>query len=288
MKVASVGQVMPGPLGPGERKVCVEVLAVGQSLVADALHPDTLEPYRWLDQHPLDVPFADLPPIDEQTARDIIEEAEAVLREAGAVDIKLQREEKPRRESKSNGSDFFNRLNDWALRERECWVKQIFPQAKKQGNGAWRVPAVLRGLPASKQDISIHESGIRDFHEDRTMSPIDFIIQFGHGVYRGAAREAGCVQVKPENEDLFDCAFWLCRQLGISPADLGWRDREGPPPYEEVPRARQAARTTAAGERPGGAGRRSPGNPGRRRVSPSGGRQGVRCVKDRAGAAVRP
>ena len=218
MKVASVGPVMPGPLGPGERKVCVEVLADGQSLVADALHRDTLEPYRWLDEHPLDVPLADLPPIDEATAREVVEEAERLLREAGAVDIKPPREEKPRRERKSNGSDFFQRTNDWALRDRECWVRQIFPQAKQQSNGAWRIPAALRGLPISKQDISIHESGIRDFHEDRTMSPIDFIIEFGHGVYRGTAREAGCVQVKPENVDLFDCAFWLCRQLGISPA----------------------------------------------------------------------
>jgi hypothetical protein len=181
------------------------------------------------------VPLADLLLIDEATAREIIEEAERLLREAGAVDIKLPREEKPHRARKPGGSDFFQRVNEWALRDRDLWVKQISPGAKRQGS-TWRIPATLRGLPASKQDISIHETGIRDFHEDRSLSPIDFVIEFGQGVYRGAAREAGCVRVRPESEDLFDAAFWLARQLGINPADLGWGDSHGgPPPYTEIP-----------------------------------------------------
>jgi hypothetical protein len=230
-----IGASMPGPLGPGERKVMVECLAEGQSLTVFGIHPETGEPYRWLDQSPLDVPLSELPPIDEPTVREIIAEAEKLLRDAGAVDIRL-REEKPRRERRSKGSDFFARTNDWALRESDRWVPQIFPQARRQGNGAWRIPATLRGLPASKQDISIYQSGIRDFHEDRAMSAIDFVLEYGHGVHRGAASEAGLIRVKPENEDLFDAAAWLLKQIGISPEDVGWQpDRDGPPPYEEIP-----------------------------------------------------
>jgi hypothetical protein len=236
MKISANGSAVPGPLGPGERKVLVECLAEGQSLTVDAIHPDTLEPYQWLDQHPLDIPLSDLPTVDEKVTREIIDAAEKLLRDAGAVKIRPPREEPPRRERTSNGSDFFVRANDWALRERDAWVRVIFPKAKRQGNGAWRIPATLRGLPASKQDISIHESGIRDFAEDRTMSPIDIVLEYGHGVHRGAARAAGLLRIKQGSEEIFDAAAWLLRQIGISPTDIGWQtDPGGPPPHNEIP-----------------------------------------------------
>ena len=50
----------------------VEIFGQGGQFVAYGIHPDTKQPYRWLEdrQEPLTVPFADLPPV---TARDLRE-----------------------------------------------------------------------------------------------------------------------------------------------------------------------------------------------------------------------
>jgi hypothetical protein len=199
---------------PDGRKVMLEVLADGHSLTADAIHPDTGEPYRWLDQHPLDVPLCDLGELSEARARDLAEEAEQMLREAGAVELR-PREEKTKRPRNPTES-FFEKVNEAALKDPERWVRAVFPKAKKAPNGGWRIPAPLRGSPASKQDIGIFENGIRDFHENRSMSPIDFVVMFNR------------------IDAPVDAAMWLCRELGIAPHDLGWQDRL-PPPIDEVP-----------------------------------------------------
>ncbi len=47
----------------------VEVLAQGQQVVADGIHPDTHKPYVWPNRSPADTPLADLPAITEDQAR---------------------------------------------------------------------------------------------------------------------------------------------------------------------------------------------------------------------------
>jgi bifunctional DNA primase/polymerase-like protein len=73
----------------------VEMLADGQQFVAFAVHPDTKEPYRWLDGDPLAIPFADLPEVTEGQIIKFLGKAETVLAKYG-------RPEKPER---VNGSE---------------------------------------------------------------------------------------------------------------------------------------------------------------------------------------
>lgn len=57
------------------RKARLEVLADGQQFVALAVHPDTRQPYRWLDKHgPHDTAAADLPTISQADALAIRDE----------------------------------------------------------------------------------------------------------------------------------------------------------------------------------------------------------------------
>ncbi len=46
------------------------MLSLGRQAVLFAIHPDTGQPYRWIDESPLDVPLSDLPEITEEAARD--------------------------------------------------------------------------------------------------------------------------------------------------------------------------------------------------------------------------
>jgi hypothetical protein len=69
---------------PDGTKAKVEILAEGQQFISDGLHPDTGEPYRWMNGSPADTPVAELPVLSEEQARQIIAEAELLLRGAGA------------------------------------------------------------------------------------------------------------------------------------------------------------------------------------------------------------
>jgi hypothetical protein len=62
----------------------LEVLGDGQQFVAFAIHPDTQEPYRWLDKEgPHNAPAADLPEITRADAEQIAAEFERLCEEAG-------------------------------------------------------------------------------------------------------------------------------------------------------------------------------------------------------------
>jgi hypothetical protein len=58
----------------------LEILAAGQQVVAFGTHPDTGMPYQWpLGETPLDVAFADLPPVDRPALEAFLAEASAFL-----------------------------------------------------------------------------------------------------------------------------------------------------------------------------------------------------------------
>jgi Primase C terminal 2 (PriCT-2)/Bifunctional DNA primase/polymerase, N-terminal/Family of unknown function (DUF5906) len=65
-------------------KCKVEILAEGQHFVALGIHPDTRLPYRWPEKTPLDVAVADVPLVSVEALEQFVDEAEAVLRAAGA------------------------------------------------------------------------------------------------------------------------------------------------------------------------------------------------------------
>jgi putative DNA primase/helicase len=105
------------------------------------------------------------------------------------------------------GDDFFANVNAVALTKLDKWVTVLHPTAKKKPNGAWRIPASDLGRPDLQEDLSYHPSGISYFGEEISFTAVDAVMRFG-----GAAEAKAA-------------AFWLCRQMGIEPATLGWRGR---------------------------------------------------------------
>lgn len=181
-------------------KCQIEVLGEGQQFVAFGIHPDTDKPYTWASGDPMTVPFHDLPEITPAQIDEYLSAAEAILAEIGEPERKAA----PVSARASSGSTFWTRVNAAALDNTDAWVQLLFSTAHKEpGTGAWRITSreLGRGL---QEDISIHADGIQDFGEERGLTAIDLVREYG-----GASSPT-------------EAAFWLCEQLGRSPADLGW------------------------------------------------------------------
>jgi putative DNA primase/helicase len=65
------------PNGATEQKI--ELLATGQQVVADGIHPDTGKPYSWHGGSPCSIKHEDLPYISEAEARQLVDDAVALL-----------------------------------------------------------------------------------------------------------------------------------------------------------------------------------------------------------------
>jgi hypothetical protein len=205
---------------PDGTKAKVELLADGQQFVADGIHPDTSEPYRWTEGTPADVPLEELPIITEEQAHSIIAEAELVLRLAGATEKEKPQPE--RRKANGHAGDFFAQVNTAALNDIAAWARSIFPRARfEPGTSAWRVSSVDLGRDL-EEDISIHPDGVRDFGEELPSSAINLVIQYGSA------------------SNPLDGALWLCERLRIDPASLGYRAKAHKP-TEAAQQAQQSS-----------------------------------------------
>jgi Family of unknown function (DUF5906)/Bifunctional DNA primase/polymerase, N-terminal len=190
---------------PDGQKVKVEVLAEGQQFVADGIHPDTGQPYRWTDESPETVHVSLLPIVTEQQVRQVIGQIEHLLREAGATRGAKSEEQLPRAAHYGTGSSFFNLTNEASLADIAAWVRSLFPRARfEPGTQAWRVSSKDLGR-ALEEDLSVHPGGIQDFGEEITLTPIDLVMRHAD---LGSAIEA---------------ALWLCDRLAIDPATLGYQ-----------------------------------------------------------------
>lgn len=240
---------------PDGTKAQVEVLGEGQQFVAYGVHPDTGREYEWPEAGPDVVPLADLPAAEEHDLRAFLAAAEEVLRAEGfapkerdggagrAADGSAGHEiPRPRPDdscglrSGTGGGSFFAAVNQAAFDNLGAWVPKLFPQAKLQATGAYRVTSADLGR-GYEEDLSIHPAGVRDFGPRKGMSPCDVVLEWG-----GAAT----VQ---------RAAFALCERLGRDPADFGWKAPPGPgtrkaeaPPQDHAvakPKARNAKPTEA-------------------------------------------
>lgn len=181
-------------------KCQVEVLRAGQQFVAFGIHPDTQALYEWSPRSPLDVPLVDLPVLSEYDLTSFLAAASGILSEAGSP----LKKSAPKTDRIAGGESFWQRVNSAALERPEAWVPTLFNGATREaGTGAWRVTSKELGRPL-QEDISIHPSGIQDFGREQPETPINLAVEY-----------AGIPTPK-------DAAFWLCSQLGVEPADLGW------------------------------------------------------------------
>jgi putative DNA primase/helicase len=84
-------------------KCKVEILAEGQHFVALGIHPDTRLAYRWPEKTPLDVSVADVPLVSVEALKQFVDEAETVLRAAGARTAReIKGKTKPGKSEKKN------------------------------------------------------------------------------------------------------------------------------------------------------------------------------------------
>jgi AAA domain-containing protein/bifunctional DNA primase/polymerase-like protein len=206
---------------PDGSEAQIEILAEGQQFVAYGIHPDTLRPYEWIQDGPDTVPWTDLPVVTEAQLRAFVAAAEAILRAAGGrtkAEIEGRAEKAgaaPRSGAKVNDfgkaagdSSFFEKVNRQALGAIETWFPKIFPAAELQSRtGAWRVRSEDLGRQY-EEDLSMHPTkGGYDFGPEKSVSPIDVVMEHG-----GTA-------------DPVQAALWLCDQLRVDPADVGWKEK---------------------------------------------------------------
>jgi len=199
----------------GGSEAHVEILADGQQFVAFGTHPDTMQPYSWLDRSPLDVALADLPVLPATLAHDLIGEIEIMLRDAGGVaktpePTKEPPPQRPKKTSQRSGEDFFRNVNNAALADLASWVPAMLPKARfYTGKQTWRITSQALGRNF-EEDLSFSPDGIRDFGDDngdpngRPLTAIDAVQEFGSAA------------------DVTAAAMWLCDHLGLSPQSLGW------------------------------------------------------------------
>jgi hypothetical protein len=100
---------------------------------------------------------------------------------------------------------FFRQVNDTALGQLDAWVPSLFPSARKQATGAWRVRSAELGRNF-EEDLSIHPDGIQDFGAEVSRTAIDLVMEYGTA------------------HTIKDAALWLCSEMHVDPTSFGWQE----------------------------------------------------------------
>jgi RecA-family ATPase len=116
----------------------------------------------------------------------------------------------------------FRGVNAAALEHREKWVRALFEErfgagAVKyhQGSDTYRITSRALGRP-NEEDISISRSGIKDFGVHDLDDPM------WHLTRKKGGRSAIDLVVEYKACTAADALLWLCKQMGIEPASIGW------------------------------------------------------------------
>lgn len=119
-----------------------------------------------------------------------------------------QKQAKDRAKSAENwaANPFFRNVNTAALDNIRDWAVELFPDGRWSGS-SYRVSSKDYGRPDLQEDLSINPLGIQNFGEERGITAIDLVIEH-----------------HDEINTAVESAFWLCSQMGINPAELGWVD----------------------------------------------------------------
>jgi hypothetical protein len=148
----------------GRQERIVDLLAHGkQTVCPPTIHPETEEPYQWLEDPLEHYSPEDLPLLGE----DIAGQIEAVLAPFGYIaPIEHEYHEVEARDT------FWRQINDLALANLDMWVPGLqLPMTKRTGDGRWRAVAEWRGV--EKPNLSFSPTGITDWGNGETHTPID-------------------------------------------------------------------------------------------------------------------
>jgi hypothetical protein len=178
----------------------IEFLCDGQQLVAFGIHPEIQQPYRWHGGEPGDIVRDDLPYIRQAVAQAFVEDLVAkIVLPHGYTRVQAVSAKRKR----GDPTTFFQKVNTLALANLIKWVPTLFPRARQQKTGAWRVSSKDLGRDL-EEDLSIHPDGIRDFGTEQTLTPLDLVRMR-----------------RSSNATL--AALWLCEQIGVDPVELGYQ-----------------------------------------------------------------
>lgn len=202
-------------------KCQLEVLGDGQQFVAYHIHPDTKQPYEWLDDRGgiENLAATDLPIIREEQVYDAIRMFEQMAegygltrRSAGCGTLIPEKRER----TAPDDDDYFGRVNAAAMERLDQWVPALFPSARIH-SGGYRISPVDLGRD-TEEDLAIHPKGIKDFgiydtgdERGGKRTPLDVVMEWGIH----ASISIGEISA-------MEAAQWLCEQMSTTPEAMGW------------------------------------------------------------------
>lgn len=148
----------------------VDLLAKGrQTVLPPTIHPETEEPYAWIDDDSL----ADLEPQDLPELPDGIEDRiREALQPYGFTEEVVKRDFI----GVEAGDSVWREIKDLALANLDLWVPDLgIPLAKRNSQGSYRGVATWRG--GDGFNVSFHQDGIRDMAQDHGLTPIDVVMK---------------------------------------------------------------------------------------------------------------
>lgn len=173
----------------GAKTVLCDLLtgnATRQTVVPPSIHPETLEPYRWLNAGPVHV--RDLPTL---TVEDV-EALEETLSSLGWDPKASATVERGTLRAIENSDNPFKDLNAAALANLDAWVLELDLHDIKPARGGyacvahWRESGTGQALHNRKRNLSIQRDGIKDFGTEETYSPIDLVMRATHWTFAAA------------------------------------------------------------------------------------------------------
>ena len=166
-----------------DRVGLVDLLSEGkQTVLPPSIHPDTGEPYYWwTDDTLLDTPLEELSELPD----DIADRIGEVLKQFGYDpdgDRKYEAAPSPNQEQSSVATSIYRQANEDALAHLDCWVPSLYLykcRRKPSGYSAvatWRSSGSGRARELRKLNLSIVRTGIQDFGDGRTYTPVDLVM----------------------------------------------------------------------------------------------------------------
>lgn len=171
----------------------IEVLSHGkQTVLPPTIHPEGM-PYKWITQETLESTLAkELPQLPD----DLIQRIEKALAPFQTVEDQPAYE---RSFDQQGANPYWRGINDRAMADFGAWVPELFPMAKPDRQGNWRVIAHWRNC--EKPNVSIHREGITDWGAGENMTPIDLVL-------------------RSTSADFETAVAWLRDRVGAEPLDV--------------------------------------------------------------------